>query len=159
MIPAPSSQGILHVMAGYSDTQLPKKLGISAGMTIAIFNAPNYFNFDLGDLPEDVTVTRDAEDAAADLYLIFADDAAEAERGFNRAMTLLPADGSIWVAWPKRSSGKESDITEDTLRELFLTTGMVDNKVCAIDETWSGLRFVVRRENRAEWPNPQRSNR
>ncbi len=83
-----------------------KKLGISAGMTIAIFNAPNYFNLDLGDLPDDVTVTRDAEDATADLYLIFADDAAEAERGFNRAMTLLPADGSIWIAWPKRRLGR-----------------------------------------------------
>ena len=125
-------------------------------MTIAIFNAPNYFNLDLGDLPEDVTVTRDSEDAAADLYLIFADDAAEAERGFNRAMTLLPADGSIWIAWPKRDSGEESDITEDTLRELFLPTGMVDDKVCALDETWSGLRFVVRLADRPGARRPLR---
>ncbi len=139
-------------MAGYSGTPLPKKLGIEEGMTVAIFNAPNYFNFDLGDLPEDVTVTRDAEDATADVYLIFADLAAEAERGFHRAMTLLPPKGAIWIAWPKKASGIDTDITEDALRDLFLPTGMVDNKVCAIDDTWSGLRFVVRKENRANWP-------
>lgn len=136
-------------MAGYSGTPLPKKLGITEGMTIGILNAPNYFNFDLGDIPEDVEIHR--TEAPADLFLIFADRAAEAERGFNRAMTMIPADGAIWVAWPKRSSGVETDIAEDTLRELFLPTGMVDNKVCAIDDTWSGLRFVVRRENRPGW--------
>jgi hypothetical protein len=67
-------------------------------------------------------------------------------------MAMMPPDGSIWIAWPKKSSGVETDITENTLRELFLPTGIVDNKVCAIDETWSGLRFVVRKENRAGWP-------
>ncbi|MFZ0012483.1 MAG: DUF3052 domain-containing protein [Acidimicrobiia bacterium] len=139
-------------MAGYSATPLPKKLGIEAGMTVGILNAPNYFDFDLGDLPEGVHVVRDSEDAAADVYLIFADRAAEAERAFIRAMSLLPPDGSIWIAWPKKSSGEETDIVEDTLRDLFLPTGMVDNKVCAIDDTWSGLRFVVRKENRGDWP-------
>ena len=70
-------------------------------------------------------------------------------------MAGLPADGSIWVAWPKRSSGVETDLTEDRLRELFLPSGMVDNKVCAIDETWSGLRFVVRKESRTTWQETQ----
>lgn len=139
-------------MAGYSGTPLPKKLGIKEGMTVSIFNAPNYFELDLGDLPDDVEVFRDADDAPADLYLIFADRSDEAQRGFERAVTQLPSDGSIWFAWPKKSSDRASDITEDTLRDLFLPTGMVDNKVCAIDETWSGLRFVVRKENRADWP-------
>jgi hypothetical protein len=139
-------------MAGYSATPLPKKLGIESGMTVGIINAPNDVAFDLGDLPDGVEVVRDSEDAAADVYLIFADRAAEAERAFIRAMSLLPPDGSIWIAWPKKSSGEETDIVEDTLRDLFLPTGMVDNKVCAIDETWSGLRFVVRKENRADWP-------
>jgi hypothetical protein len=138
-------------MTGYSGTPLPKKLGIKEGMTVGIFNAPNYFNFDLGDLPEDVVTHR--REKPADLYLIFADRIAEAERGFQRAMTMLPADGAIWIAWPKKSSGVETDIREDTLREVFLPTGMVDNKVCAIDDTWSGLRFVVRKENRADWGN------
>jgi hypothetical protein len=120
-------------------------------MTVGIHNAPNYFDFDLGDLPDNVEVHR--TEKQADVFLIFADSAAEAERGFNRAMTMLPADGAIWVAWPKQSSGVETDIREDTLRDLFLSTGMVDNKVCAIDDTWSGLRFVVRKENRPEWDN------
>lgn len=133
-------------------TPLPKKLGIEAGMTVAILNAPNYFEFDLGDVPDDVEILRDADAGPADIFLIFTARSAEAERGFERAVTYLPPDGAIWFAWPKQSSGQETDLTEDTLRELFLPTGMVDNKVCAIDETWSGLRFVVRKENRDDWP-------
>lgn len=136
-------------MAGYSGTPLPKKLGIKEGMTVGVLHAPNYFEFDLGDLPDDVEVHRTEQ--PADMFLIFADSAAEAERGFIRAMTYIPADGAIWVVWPKQSSGVETDIREDTLRDLFLDTGMVDNKVCAIDDTWSGLRFVVRKENRGDW--------
>ena len=136
-------------MAGYSGTPLPEKLGIKEGMTVGVLNAPNYFDFDLGDMPDDVEVHR--TEMPADIFLIFADSAAEAERGFTRAMTYIPADGAIWVAWPKQSSEVDTDIKEDTLRDLFLDTGMVDNKVCAIDDTWSGLRFVVRKENRDDW--------
>ena len=136
-------------MAEYSGTPLPEKLGIREGMTVGVLNAPNYFDFDLGDMPEDVEVHR--TEKPADIFLIFADSAAEAERGFTRAMTYIPADGAIWVAWPKQSSDVETDVEKGTLRELFLGTGMVDNKVCAIDDTWSGLRFVVREENREEW--------
>lgn len=121
-------------------------------MTVSVFNAPNYFEFDLGDLPDDVNVYRDADDAPAELYLIFADRTDEAQRGFERAVTHLPPDGAIWFAWPVKSSDRASDITEDTLRELFLPTGMEDDKVCTLDETWSGLRFVVSEENRADWP-------
>lgn len=139
-------------MAEQTEKPLFQKLGIEEGMSISIFNAPNYFDFDLGDLPDDVEIHRDAEDAPADLYLIFADRSDEAQLGFERAVTHLPPDGAIWFAWPKKSSDRASDITEDTLRDLFLPTGMVDNKVCSIDETWSGLRFVVRKENRADWP-------
>ena len=139
-------------MPGYSETPLPQKLGIKEGMAVSVFNAPNYFSLDLGDLPDDVEVFLDADDAPADVFLIFADRADEAERGFTRAITNMGPEGAIWFAWPKKSSDRHSDITEDTLRELFLPTGMVDNKVCAIDETWSGLRFVVRKENRDHWP-------
>ncbi len=141
-------------MAGDSGTPLPKKLGIKEGMTVALLNAPNYFNFDLGDLPDDVEVLRDSDAAAADVFIIFANRAAEAERGFQRAMTLLPPDGSIWIAWPKKASGVETDIVEGTLRDLFLPTGVVDNKACTIAETWSGLRFVVRKKNRPGWNQP-----
>jgi hypothetical protein len=136
-------------MAGYSGTPLPKKLGIKEGMTVGILNAPNHFDFDLGDLADGVKTHR--TENPADIYLIFADRITEAERGFQRAMTMLPADGAIWIAWPKKTSGVETDIRENTLRDVFLPMGMVDNKVCAIDDTWSGLRFVVRKENRADW--------
>jgi hypothetical protein len=139
-------------VAGYSDTPLAQKLGIKEGMAVSIFNAPNYFELDLGELPEDVEIFKDADDQPSDLYLIFADRSDEAQRGFERAITHLPPDGAIWIAWPKKSSDRASDLTEDTLRDLFLPSGMVDNKVCAIDETWSGLRFVVRKENRDNWP-------
>ena len=137
-------------MAGYSATPLPRKLGIEQGKTVGILNMPNYYDLDLGELPPDVEVHR--TELPADIFIIFADRADEAERGFQRAITYLPADGAIWVLWPKKSSGVETDLTEQTLRDLFLPTGMVDNKVIAVDDTWSGLRFVVRRENREAWP-------
>lgn len=145
-------QGHNRVMAENTDETLAHKLGIEEGMDVAIFNAPNYFDFDLGDLPEGVTVHRDADDAPAQLYLIFADRSDEAQRGFERAVTHLPPDGVIWFAWPEKSSDPASDITGDTLRDLFLPSGMVDDGACSIDETWSGLRFVVSEENRADWP-------
>lgn len=135
-----------------SNKTLTEKLGIEEGMTIVLLNAPNFFDFDLGDLPDGVAVLRDADSGPADIFLIFADRSDEAQRGFEQAVTYLPPDGAIWFAWPKKSSDRHSDVTEDTLRELFLPRGMVDNKVCSIDETWSGLRLVVRKENRADWP-------
>ncbi|HWB88667.1 MAG TPA: DUF3052 domain-containing protein [Acidimicrobiia bacterium] len=134
------------------DKTLPAKLGIEPGMTVTLLNAPNYFDFDLGDLPDDVEVNRDSDATPSDIYLIFADRSDEAQRAFERVVTSLPPDGAIWFAWPKKSSDKQSDLDENALRELFLPSGMVDNKVCSIDETWSGLRFVVRKENRADWP-------
>jgi len=139
-------------MAGSGGIPLAEKLGIKEGMTVGILNAPNYFDFDLGDLPDGVEVLRDSDEAPADIFLIFADRSDEAQRGFERAVTYLPPNGAIWIVWPKKSSDRDFDLNEDVLHELFLPTGMVDNKVCAIDETWSGLRFVVRKENRPNWP-------
>lgn len=139
-------------MAEQNSTPLVEKLGIEEGMTVGILNAPNYFNIDLGDLPDDVEVNRDSDDAPADLFLIFADRPDEAQLAFERAVTQLPPDGAIWFAWPKKPSDGDGDLTEDTLRDLFLPFGMVDDEVCSIDETWSGLRFVVPEGNRAEWP-------
>lgn len=135
-------------MAGYSGTPLSKKLGIKEAMTVSILNS----DFVVPDLPPGVTVTRKHTDA--DVFVIFSTEADAAAKDFDDVLAHLPPDGAIWMAWPKRASGVETDITEDTLRELFLPTGLVDNKVCAIDETWSGLRFVVRRENRATWSQP-----
>jgi hypothetical protein len=148
MVDRPQRRGLS--VAGYSGTPLPQKLGIKEGMTLGILGAPDSFIPTLGLLPPDVEVRSYL--AASNIFVVFGKSADELDETFRRAKALLPADGAIWVAWPKRSSGVETDITEDTLRDLFLPAGMVDNKVCAIDETWSGLRFVVRMENRATWP-------
>jgi hypothetical protein len=137
-------------MAGYSGTPLPQKLGIKEGMTLSILNAPHTFAETLGRLPAEVTVHHDP--APSNIFIVFGQWAQELDRAFHEAAAQLPPGGAIWIAWPKRSSGVETDVTEDTLRDLFLPSGMVDNKVCAIDDTWSGLRFVVRKENRATWP-------
>ena len=118
-------------------------------MTISILDPPDNFGTTLGPLPDDVDIRHSPTDS--EIFIVFARWRSDMERTFSTAMTHIPADGAIWVAWPKKSSGVETDMTEDTMRELFLPTGLVDNKVCAIDETWSGLRFVVRKENRPGW--------
>lgn len=137
-------------VAGYSGTPLAQKLGIKEGMRVSILNAPDGFMSTLGPLPPDVEVHHEL--VASNIFIVFGQWATELDEAFHEAAALLSPDGAIWVAWPKRTSGVETDITEDTLRDLFLPSGMVDNKVCAIDGIWSGLRFVVRRENRATWP-------
>ena len=139
-------------MAEHNEKPLAAKLGIEQGMAVSIFNAPNYFEIDLGDLPDDVEVHRDADDAPADLFLIFADRSDEAKRGFERAVTNMTPDGVIWFAWPRESSDRARDIDEDTLRDLLQPDGMVDDGSCVIDETWSGMKFVVGEESREDWP-------
>jgi hypothetical protein len=135
--------------AGYSGTPLWKKLGITPISRIAARGAPDGFIDALGKLPEGARFTRNAD--GADLFVLFATDSSEMVRLFDQAIRHLPATGAVWTAWPKRSSGVATDLTENVLRDLFLPRGLVDNKVCAIDEVWSGLRFVVRRENRDTW--------
>ena len=136
-------------MSGYSGTPLVKKLGFKPGYTVWMANSPDGFEGLLGPLPENLTLTNQTSEA--DIALVFATTRPEIEEAFAEAKHKIPANGAIWVAWPKRSSGVATDLTEDVMRDLFLPTGMVDNKVCAIDDTWSGLRFVVRKENRANW--------
>lgn len=135
-------------MTAYSGTPLPKKLGIKEDMTVGTLGAPDGFEGLLGELPSGVELHDGL--IPSNIFIVFSRWSSEMESGFHSAMASLPADGAIWVAWPKKASGVETDLTEDAMRELFLPTGMVDNKVCAIDEIWSGLRFVVRRENRAD---------
>lgn len=137
-------------MTGYSGTPLAQKLGIKAGDAVAMAGAPEGFATGLGPLKAGVRLLTPRA-RSADLVIVFATRRPDMTRRFHRAMRQIPANGAIWVAWPKRSSGLATDLTEEVMRELFLPTGMVDNKVCAIDETWSGLRFVVRVENRADW--------
>ena len=134
-------------MVGYSGTPLPRKLGIRPGSSIAILRPPDGFHNHLGELPEDVSVRARAR-ASVDVILFFVTRRAELERRLERLQAALDPAGGLWIAWPKRSSGVDTDITEDAVHEIALPRGLVDNKVCAIDDTWSGLRLVIRRENR-----------
>ena len=132
-------------MAGYSGTPLARKLGVRPGDSLALLGAPDGFAID--DLPPGVEVRRRAR-PACDVIVSFHTRHADLARRFPALMRALVADGGLWVAWPKRASNVDTDITEDVVREVALPTGMVDNKVCAIDDTWSGLRLVVRKELR-----------
>jgi hypothetical protein len=134
-------------VAGYSGTSLPRKLGIKAGDAVAFPAAPPEFEAGLGQLPGGVVIKRRAV-APLDLIVAFFTRRSELERRFARLAAAIFPDGGLWIAWPKRASGVVTDIAEDTLREVALPRGLVDNKVCAIDETWSGLRLVHRLDNR-----------
>ncbi len=141
-------------MAGYSGTPLPKKLGIKEGDLVAFVRAPQEFRGALGELPEGVTVRtrmtapRRAHAPHPNVIVAFFTRRAEFEERLPRLMATLDVDGGLWIGWPNRASGIDTDITEDVVRDTGVEQGMVDNKVCAIDETWSGLRLVYRRENR-----------
>jgi hypothetical protein len=135
--------------AGYSGTPLPKQLGLREGRRVALLGAPDGFDETLGLLPAGVAITTSVSaKAPVDVALLFVRSRAELERAFSKVTTGLAAEGALWVAWPKKTSGVATDLSEDALREVCLPTGYVDNKVCAIDATWSGLRFVLRLENR-----------
>jgi hypothetical protein len=134
-------------MAGYSGTPLPRKLGIKEGHRVAFPGAPEGFEATLGPLPDGVTVRARAR-GPLDVIVFFAVRRAELERRFAGLMGAIERDGGLWIAWPKRSSGVATNLTEDAVREIGLSNGLVDNKVCAIDDTWSGLRLVYRLADR-----------
>jgi hypothetical protein len=136
-------------MAGYSGTPLAKKLGIKAGHQVALVNAPSDFEGTLDDLPLNASLARDlrAQDAF-DVLVCFVKDAKGLRVSFPACAKRLVSNGGLWVAWPKKASGIATDVTESVVREFGLDQGLVDNKICAIDETWSGLRFVVRVKDR-----------
>jgi hypothetical protein len=134
-------------VSGYSGTPLPRKLGIKEGGVIAFRGAPEGFRATLGELPGGVVVKRRAV-APLDVLVAFFTRRSELERGFERLAATIFPDGGFWVAWPKRASGVPTDMTEDVAREVAVARGLVDNKVCAIDEIWSGLRVVHRLRDR-----------
>lgn len=138
--------------AGYSGTPLARKLGIRPGHRVGTFGAPAGFT-DLVELPDDARFVRSPR-TPCQVLVIFATDESRLEARFGAAMTALPADGGLWVAWPKKSSVLMTSLTFDTVQQHGLDAGLVDNKVCAIDDDWSGLRFVVRTDDRPEWPIP-----
>jgi CheY-like chemotaxis protein len=129
--------------AGYSGTPLPQKLGIKPASTAGLIGAPDDFQETLGALPSGAKLIR-APKAPVDLVVWFTTSRQALAGNFPRIAKLAGA-GGLWIAWPKKTSGVRSDLTEDVLREVILPTGLVDVKVCAIDRTWSGLKFVRRR--------------
>jgi hypothetical protein len=131
-------------MAGYSGTPLPKKLGIGEGATVALLGAPPGV---IGELPAGVTVKTQAR-GRADVVVAFFTERRDVERRIEALGRMVFPSGGLWVAWPKRSSGRPTTVDENVVREVALPLGLVDNKVCAIDETWSGLRVVWRRTRR-----------
>ena len=135
-------------MAGYSGTPLPKKLGIKDGSRIVLINAPQDFESELGELPDNVEFIK-RPTKSLDIILFFVLTERALARDFAKLAAKITANGMIWIAWPKKSSGVVTDLSEQRVREIGLNAGLVDVKVCAIDETWSGLKFVYRLKDRS----------
>jgi hypothetical protein len=135
-------------MAGYSGTPLAKKLGIAEGSRLAVVSSPNGFCERL-ELPAGVVLRRQAR-GRLDVVVFFVTRRAELARRFPTLQRRLEPDGGLWIAWPKRASGVATDLSENPVREVGLTNGLVDNKVAAIDDIWSGLRFVWRVRDRPQ---------
>lgn len=121
-------------MAGYSGTPLPRKLGIKEGHRLGLINAPDDLDATLGALPDGVEIRRNAR-GKLDVAVCFVTARSDLERRFDPLGRAIFPDGGLWFAWPKRTSGVETDLTEDVVREGALERGLVDNKVCAIDDT------------------------
>ena len=134
-------------MAGYSKTPLAQKLGIKPGAKVAALNAPAGYRKLLAPLPAGVSFTDKANSGAGFVHL-FVTERRVLERELKRLRKLLDDAGVLWISWPKKSSGVASDITEDVIREVCLPLGFVDIKVCAVDDTWSGLKLMIRRKER-----------
>lgn len=134
-------------MAGYSKTPLAQKLGIKAGTKVAALNAPPGYRKLLAPLPAGVSFV-DKATAAAGFVHLFVTKRSVLEKELKRLRKQLDDAGVLWVSWPKKTSGLGSDITEDAIRQACLPLGFVDIKVCAVDDTWSGLKLVIRREQR-----------
>lgn len=125
-----------------------QKLGLKPGHTVVVLDGPEGLEAWLEGMPDDLEV-QDRLGEEADVVIVFATEAARLEAGVLEAARVIFPDGAVWAAWPKRASKVPTDITEDTVRALALPHGLVDNKVCAISEVWSGLRVVWRKEHRA----------
>ena len=134
-------------MAGYSGTPLAKKLGIKEGFRVRVKNAPaNYLEL-IAPLANNVDVSPSAR-TNVDLWHLFTRSAKELKTQLPTAMAQIQQNGMIWVSWPKKSSGESTDVTGDVIRSVAFPLGLVDVKVCAVDTTWSGLKLVIRKENR-----------
>jgi len=135
--------------AGYSGTPLPRKLGIKDGHRVGLVHAPAEFEMTLGALPDGVSLHRGLRGSAPyDVIVCFVRSRAELAKQFTGAAKRLAQNGGLWIAWPKKASGVATDVGEADVRAVGLAAGLVDNKICAVDATWSGLRFVIRVKDR-----------
>jgi len=134
-------------MAGYSSTPLPKKLGIKENSRLAFVNAPAGFQDYLGRLPASAEVVKRLT-KPLDLVLFFVTTERVLAKEFAKLADKLATNGMIWIAWPKKSSGVTTDLSFERVQRIGLDAGLVDVKICAIDETWSGLKFVFRLRDR-----------
>jgi hypothetical protein len=140
-------------MAGYAGTPLPRKLGIKAGAAVTLLGAPADLERKLAPLPDEVRLRRQLR-GRSDLIVLFAKSRSDLQRRFPAAARSLDRGGSVWIAWPKQASGVPTDLTQAVVRAYGLESGFVDYKICAIDETWSGLRFTRRRRAAANRRQP-----
>jgi hypothetical protein len=131
-------------MAGYSGTPLAKKLGIKEGHRVVLLGAPSGFADTLEPLPPVIVVTS-LRGAPADVVVLFVTKRAQLEGKLDAVRAAMTPSAGFWVAWPKKAAKVATDMTEQVVRDVALPTGLVDNKVCAIDDTWSGLRLVIRK--------------
>jgi hypothetical protein len=141
----PSAPVIPGTMEGYAGTPLAKKLTIKAGSAVTLLGAPDGFEQKLRALPEAVRLRRNGK-GKADLVLLFARSHAELKRRFKAAVTILAERGGLWIVWPKKASPLAGDLNTLVVRAFGLDSGLVDYKICAVDETWSGLLFTRRQK-------------
>lgn len=135
-------------MAGYSGTPLTKKLGIKEGARVALVSAPKDFQSELKDLPDGVQFLKPMT-KSLDIILFFVLSERALSKDFSKLAARLTANGMIWIAWPKKSSGVATDLSFENVQRIGLDAGLVDVKICAVDETWSGLKFVYRLKDRS----------
>lgn len=134
-------------MAGYSKRSLVDKLGIKSGLTVYLVNPPENYDDTLGQLPADVNLLERSQ-PAIDFIQFFTKSQLELEAEFPRLKKAMAVNGMLWISWPKKASKVKTDLNENIIREVGLANGLVDVKVCAVDETWSGLKFVYRLKDR-----------
>jgi hypothetical protein len=135
--------------AGYSGTPLPQKLGIGPGDAVALIGAPAWLEDAIAEVPGVAEVRTDLSGGTLyDVVVVFVSRRADFEAELGRLRDHMAPAGGLWIAWPKKASRVPTDMTENVVREVALPTGLVDNKVCAVDQTWSALRLVIRRSNR-----------
>ena len=135
-------------MAGYSGTPLAKKLGIKSGASVFAMNAPAEFRDWLAPLPDNVNFVLKPPKGGCDVVHLFAESLAEFERALPAARKAMKPDGALWISWHKKSAKIPTDVTEDIIRNRALKTDLVDVKVCAVTDIWSGLKLVVRKHLR-----------